>query len=251
MAGASMWRARPARARPSSSVSPAPRNPPPRRYRPPDRSGNPGDPVKSHGVSPQHALAALRIERSKQFARRRPPSLIAASELDHRPIAPPDQALGSEALEKQINEGAEIRDAPGRAGFGDEAGEFAPGVRLLRNPPHLGRPWFALADGDAGLGTMIDHQPQRRMTLEKLAHIREVSRLHERIEPEIDVDERAEDRLELGIQHPVGVRDVLHHRADAAQERISGEALEPLGRVRRLEIDPADHALDETAALLR
>ena len=46
----------------------------------------------------------------------------------------------------------------------------------------------------------------------------------------------------LVAQHPAVVGHVLNHRPQAHELRARGERRDPMGRVRRLEVDPTDHA---------
>ena len=56
---------------------------------------------------------------------------------------------------------------------------------------------------------------------------------------------RVEGRRDCRPKQPVIVRDVLHHRAQADQQRIGGERRDRVDDIGRLEIDPADHAAHE------
>ena len=141
----------------------------------------------------------------------------------------------------------EIRHGPSRAGFRDETRELAPRVRFPRERAHLGGPRLALPGPDARLGGVIDDEVKPPVPIEEPAEVGQVPQLHQRVEAEPEIDDRAKGRIEVDVQHPVRVGNVLHHRPDAAQQWISRQALEPVRRIARLEVDPADDALDQAA----
>ena len=119
-----------------------------------------------------------------------------------------------------------------------------PGDASRPRPGRRGqRPDLALAN--ARLRAVVDHDVQRRVALEHAREPRQVPRQHQRIEHEVVGDHRLEHR-----RVSAGARASRRRRCPApsgAGRRAAGprEARDRVGRVPRVEVDPADDARDE------
>jgi hypothetical protein len=69
---------------------------------------------------------------------------------------------------------------------------------------------------------MVDHRAEIRVPLEHPAEVRQVRRSHERVKGEVRGLDRPETARHLGLEHPVEVRDVVNHRAQALEGWLAG-----------------------------
>jgi hypothetical protein len=83
------------------------------------------------------------------------------------------------------------------------------------------------------------------MAVEEDEEARQVAGMHERVEDEPVPHERPEGRREVLTDEPVVVRDVLHHRAQADEERVGGKPRDRLRGVGGGKLRPAHDARHE------
>ena len=105
--------------------------------------------------------------------------------------------------------------------------------------------------GNRRFGAVIEHHREIRITRRELEQRRQVFRQHQRIEHQAVIDHGFEGRREPGVEHPVGIRDVLDHGPQADELRIRGELGDGVRGVGALEIHPAHDAGDERVLAAR
>ena len=132
-----------------------------------------------------------------------------------------------------------------RRGFGDEPRELAGGLGMRRDRREVRRPAAEVARRDARLRAVVDHDCKagwRSSTRASRGRCRgSTSASNTRLQR----DHRLERRRERRPREPVVVGDVLHHRAQADEAGFPREPRDRLGRIRGIEVDPADDARDE------
>ncbi len=94
------------------------------------------------------------------------PVRVIGAQAQHGPITAPQQPLRAETGEQVRDVRLQRVHASAARGFGQQAGEFAMHIGMLRQNSHAGSPGDELASGNLRLATVIDHHAQPRMALQ-------------------------------------------------------------------------------------
>ncbi len=197
------------------------------------------------------AVAFLRREPGHQCYGRRIPALIGTAQVDHGPVAAPHHALRAEALEQVVEIRPQHVDRPIGPGHRGQPRQLAPHLRIRRRRAHRACPWLPHLPRDVGLGRVIDDDGQVRVAVEHRQQRGQLLGLDERVEPQAQPRQRGQRAAHVGAQDPRRVGQVLQHRTDGLEQRIAGEPRQRGDGVGGGKINPADHAHDEPAAVLR
>jgi hypothetical protein len=183
------------------------------------------------------------------FCKRLDPARVVGDEIDNRPVAAEDEAVGAEDVEDRLEIWLQPRRRPVRAVFGEDARNLAMHMFQVAEALHVAPPRLEGAIGDFGLGHVVDDDGQVRIALDELDGVEDMPRLDQRVEAQAEILDRPDGRVELRLEDPVILRQVLKIGADALQlpePRPAGK----IGNGRRgKQVHPGNDALDEIMAV--
>src|ERR1035437_6596867 len=206
--------------------------------------------VKPFAVSAQNAIPLIHRKLLDVIRHDIDHFCIICRKRTHRPVRTDHQSLRAKRVENHIEIGAKIIPLPvSPSRLRHHARELAADIRQRRQLPQVRIPRRDLPFRDRRLGNVIDHERLQRKLRNQLGRSTQMPRMNQHVIGQAKIRQWRNAAPKLRPQHDRVVGLILHHVPHYHKLVMFSKSLKLRRQLRRAQVHPAHHPLDEIVAL--